>query len=141
MSGTRLLGIDYGHVRIGLAVTDPECKIAFPLEVYRRRDAGADAGYFRTVVEEQEIARIVVGLPLHVGGEEGQKAREAREFGQWLQQMTGLPVVHFDERFTTVHAESALWEAGLSHKRRQERRDKVAAQLMLQAYLDSGPAG
>ena len=141
MSRTRLLGVDYGDVRIGLAVTDPDRKIAFPLAVHARAGEQRDADYFRTLVEEHEIAGIVVGLPLHSGGEEGQKAREARAFGQWLQEATGLPVVYFDERFTTVHAESALWQAGLSHKQRQRRRDKVAAQMILQAYLEGGGQG
>jgi len=118
-------------------VSDPDRKIAFPLEIYARRDANADAEYFRRLVAEQEIAAIVVGLPLHSGGEEGQKAGEARGFGKWLARVTALPVMYFDERFTTVHAESALWQAGLTHKKRKQRRDKVAAQMMLQGYLEA----
>jgi putative Holliday junction resolvase len=83
----------------------------------------------------------VVGLPVHTDGREGTKAAEARAFGAWLGEVTGLPVVFWDERFTTVEAESALWQAGLTHKKRKERRDRVAAQLMLQAYLDAGCPG
>ena len=138
MNHTRLLGVDHGSVRIGLAVTDPERKIAFPLTIYTRRDAGADTVYFRSLIQEHEIALLVVGLPIHLSGAEGQKARAARAFGQWLGQATSLPVVFFDERYTTVQAESALWDAGLTHKQRKERRDKVAAQIMLQGYLDAG---
>jgi putative holliday junction resolvase len=135
---TRLLGIDHGSVRIGLAVTDPERKIAFPLSIYTWRRSAADADYFRTLVREQEVAAIVVGLPVHMSGAEGTKAREARSFGQWLGEITGLRVAFWDERYTTVQAESALWNAGLTHKKRKDRRDKVAAQMMLQAYLDAG---
>jgi putative Holliday junction resolvase len=136
VSGTRLLGVDYGTVRVGLAVSDPDRKIAFPLSVYTRRGV-TDPDYFRELVGREEVGRIVVGLPVHTDGREGRKAAEARAFGKWLGEATGLPVVFWDERFTTVEAESALWAAGLTHKRRKQRRDKVAAQLLLQGYLDA----
>jgi putative Holliday junction resolvase len=135
---TRLLGVDYGSVRVGLAVTDPDRKIAFPLATYTRRDRDQDAAYFRRMVQEEEIAALVVGLPVHLSGREGQKAGEARAFGRWLGEVTGLPVVFWDERFSTAEAEGFLWEAGLTHKRRKARRDRVAAQILLQAYLDAG---
>lgn len=138
MSRTRLLGVDPGSVRIGLAVSDPERKLAFPLEVHQRRGRDADAAFFRAVVEREEVGGLVVGLPVHLDGREGTKAVEARRFAAWLAETTGLPVTLYDERFTTVQAESALWAAGLTHKRRRERRDKVAAQMLLQAYLDAG---
>jgi putative holliday junction resolvase len=133
----RLLGVDYGTVRVGLAVSDPDRIIASPLATYTRRDPDANAAYLRQVIVAEQIVGLVVGLPVHTDGREGVKAREARAFGAWLGQVTGLPVVYADERFTTVHAESALWDAGLTHKRRKERRDRVAAQMLLQAYLDS----
>jgi putative Holliday junction resolvase len=135
---TRLLGLDYGSVRIGLAVTDPERKFAFPLATYARRDRDKDAAYFRQTVEQEEIGALVVGLPVHLSGREGQKAAEARAFGQWLGEVTGLPVVLWDERFTSVEAEGFLLEAGLTNKRRKARRDRVAAQILLQSYLDAG---
>jgi putative holliday junction resolvase len=135
---TRLLGVDFGHVRVGLAVTDPDRKLAFPLATYERRGAEADALYFRTLVAREEVGGLVVGLPVHLDGREGEKAAQARAFGAWLAQVTNLPVVFWDERFTTVQAESALWEAGLTHKKRKARRDRVAAQMLLQAYLDAG---
>ena len=138
MSRTRLLGVDPGSVRIGLAVSDPDRKLAFPLEIYARRGRDADAAFFRALVEREEVGGLVVGLPVHLDGREGTKAVEARQFGAWLAETTGLPVTLYDERFTTVQAESALWAAGLTHKRRRERRDKVAAQMLLQAYLDAG---
>ena len=137
-AATRLLGVDYGHKRVGLAVSDPGRKIAFPLTTHERGSKEQDAAFFVRMVESEEIGKIVLGLPVHLDGREGQKAQEVRAFGAWLAETTGLPVVYFDERFTTVEAESALWEAGLTHKRRKERRDKVAAQMLLQAYLDAG---
>ncbi len=135
---TRLLGVDYGHVRVGLAISDPDRKIAFPLATYKRQKRDHDAEYFRKMVADEEVAQLVVGLPIHLSGREGQKATEARAFGAWLAEVTGLPIVFCDERFTSVEAESHLWNAGLTHKRRKERRDRVAAQIMLQAYLDAG---
>lgn len=135
---TRLLGVDYGTVRIGLAISDAGRVIASPWQTYERRGAEQDARFFRTLVDQEEIGGLVVGLPVHLSGQEGQKAAEARQFGAWLGQATGLPVAFWDEALTTVQAESALWDAGLSHKRRRQRRDRVAAQIMLQAYLDAG---
>ena len=134
----RLLGVDFGTVRVGLAVSDPDRLIASPFETYARKDAKADAAYFQRVVASEKIVGLVVGLPLHTGGEEGIKAKEAREYGAWLTEATGLPVLFWDERCTTAAAEDALWDAGLSHKKRKDRRDRVAAQLILQGFLENG---
>lgn len=141
MSGrTRLLAVDYGSVRIGLAVSDPNRKIASPLTTYTRRNREQDARFFRELVEAEAIEQIIVGLPMHLDGHEGAKAAEARAFGQWLNQISGLPVVFWDERFTTVEAEEHLWSAGLTHQQRKRRRDQVAAQILLQAFLEAGRA-
>ena len=134
----RLLGVDTGTVRVGLAVSDPDRIIASPLATYTRRTPELDAAYFRELAAAEAAAGLVVGLPVHTDGAEGVKAREARAFGVWLAGVTGLPVVYWDERFTTVEAESALWAAGLTHRRRKDRRDRVAAQILLQTYLDAG---
>jgi putative Holliday junction resolvase len=138
---TRLLGVDYGTGRIGLAVSDPNRKIASPLATHARRSCDHDAAYFRDLLDEEEVGQIVVGLPVHLSGREGQKAAEARAFGKWLAEVTGLPVIFWDERFTTAQAEVHLWSAGLTHKRRKTRRDQVAAQIVLQTYLDAGCPG
>jgi putative Holliday junction resolvase len=135
---TRLLGIDYGTKRIGLAVSDPDRKIASPLSTYERADRDADARYFQQVIEEEQIGQLVVGLPIHLSGDESVKSLEARAFGKWLHKVTGLPVVFADERFSTVEAESALWNAGLTHKKRKARRDRLAAQILLQGYMEAG---
>jgi putative Holliday junction resolvase len=134
----RVLGIDYGSVRIGLAVSDAERKIASPLATYERLDPKRDAEFYVKLAQEEDIGQIVVGLPVHTNGREGVKAAEARAFGKWLEQTTGLPVAFFDERFTTVQAEQILWSAGLTNKKRKARRDRLAAQIMLQAYLAAG---
>ena len=137
----RLLGVDYGAVRVGLAICDSERIIASPLATYERRDAERDAAYFRDLVKREEVAGLVVGLPVHLSGDEGEKAAEARAFGNWLAQATALPIVFWDERFTTREAEGHLKSAGLSHQRRKDRRDRVAAQILLQSYLDAGCPG
>jgi putative holliday junction resolvase len=134
----RQLGVDYGEVRIGLAVSDPDGKIASPFSTYERRSRDQDAAYFQALVKQEEIKQIVLGLPVHADGREGSKAAEVKVFGQWLEETTGLPVVYWDERFTTVEAEGHLWSAGLTHKARRSRRDRVAAQILLQSFLDSG---
>lgn len=133
----RLLGIDFGTVRHGLAVSDPDRIIASPFDTYRRKDAVQDAAYFAKVVKAEGIVGLVVGLPLHTGGEEGIKAKEARAFAQWLGEATGLPVEMWDERCTTAAADDAMWDAGLSHQKRKDRRDRVAAQIILQGYLEN----
>lgn len=133
----RLAGIDYGTVRVGVAVTDPDQRLASPLEIYSRRNRAADAAWFQKLAAEERLAGFVVGLPVHTTGNESQKSIEAREFGKWLGEITGLPVRLFDERFTTAHAEALLVDAGLTSKRRKERLDKLAAQILLLAYLES----
>ncbi|MGA2033394.1 MAG: Holliday junction resolvase RuvX [Thermoguttaceae bacterium] len=137
----RIAGIDFGTVRIGIAVCDPEGKIASPLESYTRRNAELDARRFRQLALEEKIVRWVVGLPVHLDGRESQKSREARRFGQWLGEQTKVPVEFFDERFTTHDAEQFLLGAELTSKQRKRRIDKLAAQIMLAAYLESSSQG
>ncbi len=134
----RIAGIDYGTVRIGIALADLETGIAGPYETYTRRNTERDAEYFSELAEQERIVRFVVGLPVHLDGHESQKSREARQFGQWLEHTTGVPIDYFDERFTSVEAEAILGEANLTKKRRKARIDQLAAQIMLSAYLEAG---
>lgn len=124
-------------MRIGIAITDPAHTIASPLCTYRRRGTEADADYFRQLVQEHQIKRFVVGLPIHLDGQESRLSSEARRFGKWLAEVTRVSVEYFDERFTTVEAEQLLIDAKLTSKRRKQRRDKLAAQILLSAYLES----
>ncbi len=133
----RLVGIDFGTVRIGVAITDPDQRLASPLENYTRRGTAADADWIKRLVAAERIAGFVVGLPVYASGDESQKSREARQFAEWLAGQTGLPVRLFDERYTTANAEAALLAAGLTSKRRKARLDKLAAQILLAAYLES----
>lgn len=133
----RLLGIDFGTRRLGIAVSTPEQTIASPLENYALRGVPADWAHLRKLAAEYDVVGVIVGLPVHMSGEEGEKARQAREFGSRLARELSLPVRYWDERFTSALAEDALAAAGLTPKRRRARLDKLAAQLMLQSYLDA----
>ena len=134
-------GIDYGEKRLGVAIAHREHGIATPLTTYQRCGDTADARWFRRLVDEHDITQFVVGLPVHLDGHESAKSREARRFGQWLAEQTGRGVEFFDERFTTREAEAHLQQAGLTKKRRQARRDMLAAQIMLAGYLEAGGRG
>jgi putative Holliday junction resolvase len=133
----RVAGIDYGTVRIGIAISDADRTIASPLENYTRRGLKQDAARFRQLVAEENVSIFVVGLPVHLSGLESQKSLEAREFGKWLEGITGVPVVFFDERFTSAEAEQFLLGADMTRKKRKARLDKLAAQIFLSAYLES----
>lgn len=137
----RVAGIDFGTVRIGVAVSDPQRTIASPLVTYTRRGAEADARYFRQLVADERIVLFVVGLPVHLSGRESQLSAAARRFADWLAETTGVEVVLFDERFSTAEAEAMLDAAGLTSKNRRARRDMLAAQILLTAFLESGAQG
>ena len=134
----RLAGIDYGTVRIGVAISDPDCKLVSPHETYLRKSPSKDAEYFRRLVTEERVVRFVVGLPLHLSGNLSEKAEEVLHFGHWLGETTGIEVAYFDERYTSVEAERLLRDAKLTDKKRKKRRDKLAAQILLSAYIDAG---
>ena len=131
-----LLGLDYGSKRVGIAVSNREQTIATPLATYTRQSEDADGRHLAALAAEYQVAGFVVGLPMHMSGEEGELARDARRFGRWVADVTGLPVDFWDERLTTVEAERYLQQAELSKKKRKSRLDKVAAQIMLQSFLE-----
>ncbi|MDB5351122.1 MAG: RNAse H-fold protein YqgF [Planctomycetota bacterium] len=134
----RILGLDFGTRRVGAALSDPSGWIASPLEVYERQATDRDAEHYRRLIEDEQIDRIVVGLPLHTSGREGESAILAREFGAWLGEVTGRTVSYHDERYTSHEADDAMRATGMKAKDRRARRDMLAAQIMLQAYLDAG---
>lgn len=128
-------------MRIGVAISNASRTLASPYEIYARRNPTLDAEYFVKLVKNEAIVQFVVGLPVHTHGGESQKSIEAQTFGKWLTEKTGVPVDYFDERFTTAFAEQLLQDAGLTKKRRKERLDKLAAQILLTAYLESPTRG
>lgn len=135
----RLFGLDPGEKRIGVAISTYEQNIASPLDNYTRHGDGPDGHYFQQMTETYSIVGLVVGLPVHMSGEEGEQARRARVFGKWVGELTGLPVQFYDERFTSAMAEQCLQEASLTSQQRKARRDKLAAMFMLQSFIDSDP--
>lgn len=137
----RLLGVDSGRKRIGLAIADPDRILASPLETWHRKTLAEDAAYFVALVKREAVGVLVVGLPLRMDESEGDAAKEARAFGEWLAGVTGLHVVWFDERYTSMNADAAMREAGLNPKKRKERLDRVAAQMILEGYLEAGCPG
>lgn len=132
----RLAGIDYGTVRIGVAISDPGQILASPFDNYTRRGDELDAQWVCEFVESETVVGFVVGLPIHLSGDESEKSLEAREFGAWLRELTKLPVVFNDERYTSVDAEQKMIDANLTRKRRKARLDMLAAQLILKTFLD-----
>ena len=101
----RILGLDFGLRRVGGSISDPGRTIASPLEVYERGSVDQDARHYRELVREHEVERIVVGLPVHTSGREGELAARARDWGRWLASVTGLPVAYADERYTSIEAD------------------------------------
>lgn len=140
----RILGIDFGERRVGLAISDPTGTIAQPLPALtRRRGKRPPVEAIARIAEEHGATDIVIGLPLTLEGEESDWTREVRAFGARLAQRTGLPVHYVDERLTSVRAERTVRSLGLP-KRERERKtrvDTIAAMLLLQAYLDGRARG
>ncbi|MDA1231410.1 MAG: Holliday junction resolvase RuvX [Planctomycetota bacterium] len=132
-----LLGIDYGTKRVGVSVSDRDQRFSSPLHNHDRHGVQVDERFFRKVVEEYRPVGLVVGLPIHLSGDESEKSREARHFAKWLTNVTGLPHTFQDERFTSFQAEKLLMAAEMSKKKRKERMDKLAAQILLQTFLDA----
>lgn len=133
----RLAAVDYGTVRIGIAVCDPDRILASPVEVYQVRDAVRDAHYFRELAKQERLAGFVVGLPIHCDGGESQKSKESREFARWLRDQTNLPVRLFDERFSTAAAKERLSGGRLSRAKKKKQLDAVAALVLLEAFLEA----
>lgn len=135
---TRALGIDLGERRIGVAVSDAGGRVATPLTVVERSGSLArDHQRIAEMVAEYEAEVVVVGLPLSLDGSTGPAARGAEHEARRLEAALGVPVLTHDERLTTVIAERALAESGLSGKARRRRVDMVAASVILQGWLDA----
>jgi len=134
----RILGLDLGERRVGVAVSDPGGTIAHPLSRFQpvgRRDLVEQVV---RLVREQEAGRVVVGYPWNTDGTRGEQARRTDAVVQALREALEVPVTVWDERFSTEEAEAALRQGGLRPDQRKARRDMVAAALILQAYLDAG---
>ena len=133
----RILALDVGSRTFGMAVSDPLGIFAQPLGAVEVKDTASAADEVAQIARERGVERIVVGLPRNMDGSLGPKAEEARAFGALLAEKTGLPVDEWDERLSTMAAERALRQSDMSRDKRKKRVDMVAAQIILQAYLDA----
>ncbi len=133
----RVVALDWGSVRVGVAVSDPLGLTARPHSVLERRSRAKDLRAIADLAAEVEAVRIVVGHPLRLSGEAGDAAREAEAFAEALRATVSIPVDLWDERLTTAQATRAMIEGGASRARRRESVDAVAAALLLQSWLDA----
>ncbi|MBU1299889.1 MAG: Holliday junction resolvase RuvX [Bacteroidetes bacterium] len=133
----RILGIDYGSKRIGVAISDPLRIIAQGIEVISNTPAFFDK--IKMIAEKYDVEAIVVGFPYNLKGETGQSAKEVQVFIQGLKAVINIPIIEWDERFTSAVAHQTLIDMGVKRKKRQQKStiDRMAAALILQSYLDS----
>jgi len=134
--GARLLGLDLGEKTIGLALSDRLLMVATPMETLKRGKFAADAARLDTIISEQGIGGLVVGLPLNMDGSDGPSAQSARAFGRNWVNRSPLPLIFWDERLSTMAVTRTLLDADTSRKRRGEVVDKMAAAYILQGALD-----
>lgn len=134
----KALGIDLGAARVGLALCDDLGMLAHPLETVQVKGAGDLAAYVAGVVRREKVEVVVIGLPRNMDGSQGPAAAKTREFGEKLRgKVPGCEIRYWDERMTTVAAQKALHEMGRNVKKSRHVIDQVAAQMILQGYLDS----
>ncbi len=132
----RILGIDYGEKRIGLAISDPLCLTAQGLPTIERVDGEDYLQKLADLIKEKGVSRIIVGLPKSMNNTIGKKAEEVLEFVEILKSHLNLPVTTIDERLTTVRAYKAMSETKMPLRKKQKRVDMISAQFILQSYLD-----
>jgi putative Holliday junction resolvase len=132
----RYLGIDFGEKRVGLAISDPSLTIAQPLKTITYASPKLLFRELSTIIQQYSVTKIVCGLPLSMKGGDSQKTREVREFAKALEMSIGVPVFLFDERLTTLQAELTLHQLGKKPSRNRDKIDQLAAQFILQTFLD-----
>jgi putative Holliday junction resolvase len=133
----RVLGLDVGDRRIGIALSDALGLTAQPVATVERRASRGDIDAIQALVERHRVEQVVVGLPLTLRGEQGPQAKKVVAFAERLRQRLAIPVRLLDERLTTMQGARSLLEAGASRRRRRRVIDQVAAQLILQQFLET----
>ena len=133
----RIIAVDVGERRIGVAMSDLLGITAQPVETYRRKNRTTDIEYFLKLLAEKDAELIVCGLPLNMNGTEGSQAFDTREFADELSAASGIAVKYVDERLTTAMARRSLIEGGMRREKRKNVVDQVAAVHILQTYMDS----
>ena len=135
----RVMGLDYGSKTIGVAISDPLGLTAQGIEIIRREEENKLRKSLRRIeelIKEYQVEEIVLGFPKNMNNTVGERAEKSLEFKEMLEKRTGLPVVMWDERLTTVAADKAMMEAGIRRENRKDYVDMIAATLILQGYLD-----
>ena len=133
----RYLGVDPGKKRVGLAVCDPTESLASPLQVLQRRALEQIVADIAAVCRREQVGAVVVGLPLNMDGSKGPAAQDAEHLAQKIAEAAGLPVHLWDERLSSVTVEQRLIELDMSRAKRRGKIDKLAAQVILQGFLDA----
>ena len=133
----RILGLDVGDRRIGVALSDPIGLTAQPVMTVDRRHPSGDVDAIKALVERHGVGLVVVGLPLTLRGEQGPQAKKVVAFAERMRQRLAIPVQLLDERLTTIQGTRSLLETGTSRRKRKQVIDQVAAQLILQQFLDT----
>lgn len=135
----RIMGLDFGSKTVGVAISDGLLITAQGREIIRREQENKlrrTCARIEELIEEYDVGQIVLGLPKNMNDTQGVRVEKTREFGEMLTRRTGLPVVYWDERLTTVAADKAMMEAGIRRENRRDYVDMIAAVLILQGYLD-----
>ena len=136
----RIMGLDFGSKTVGVAISDSLLITAQGVEIISRKEENKlrrTLARIEELIVEYEVEEIVLGLPKNMNGTEGERAALTREFAEKLERRTGIPVILWDERLTTVAADKAMMEAGIRREKRKDYVDKIAASFILQGYLDS----
>ena len=136
----RILGLDYGSKTVGVAISDPLLITAQGLEIIRRDSENKIRKTLQRIeelVKEYEVERIVLGYPKNMNGTDGDRAEKSLEFKETLERRTGVPVIMWDERLTTVTADKVMMESGIRRENRKDYVDEIAAMVILQNYLES----
>ena len=140
MNNERLMGLDFGSKTVGVALSDPTGLIASPLEIIEREREDKLRKTFSRIeelIEEYKVTKIVLGLPLNMDSSKGERVKKTQEFKEALERRTGLEIVFWDERLSTVEAHEIMTEAGVKGIDRKKFVDKIAASIILQGYMDS----
>ncbi len=133
----RIIGLDYGEARIGVAISDILETIANPMDTISEKDREKQLEKVLAVIEKERVEKIVVGLPMRMDGTLGHRAEYTKEFAEELAARCSLPLVMWDERLSSSEAHRLLEQGGVGGKKRKTKVDKIAAVLILQTYLDS----
>ena len=131
-----ILSLDYGEKRIGIAISDNECSIAFPSEVLERKTVEKDFAYIKQFVNNGNVQAILIGMPYNMDGSEGEKCKIVKDFSLNLLKIININIIFWDERLSTIAQEKILINKDVTRKKRKKIIDKLAASHFLQSFLD-----